>query len=226
MFPASVLTLLLVSIGFTIAYDFSDNAFNNYLYEQINLATEDQQVLKTFSRSRRGLEHHIAEKCSFHSKINCCGETEADYSDEHNAVKAKCFAEHFPKSEEHKHDPFSCENIKAMKQKVACAMNCIAESYNLIENGEPKSDALKSMMESWVTEDWQKALIGPVIEKCIPIAKDFAAEHPAEDGGCSVLPIKLFHCMWRTWQLECPADKVQTNAVCTKIMKILKENTH
>nr|AKW47229.1 odorant binding protein 8 [Chrysoperla nipponensis] len=225
MFMTPVLTIFLISIGFTIAYDFSDNAFNNFLYEQITFATEDKQSLQPFTtRSRRGIDHHM-EKCSFHSKINCCGE-DVEIPDDHKAIKEKCFAEHFPKSEDHKHDPFSCENIKAMKNKVACAMNCIAESHKLIENGELKADTIKSMMESLVKDDWQKPMIAPIVDKCIPIANDFAAEHPAEDGGCSVHAIKLFHCLWRTWQLECPADKLQSTPLCTKLIKIIKENTH
>lgn len=97
------------------------NLSDNFLYEQISFATEDKQSLQPFStRSRRSIDHHM-EKCSFHSKINCCGDAEVELPEDHQAVKEKCFAEHFPK-EERKHDPFSCENIKAMKNKVSVSV--------------------------------------------------------------------------------------------------------
>lgn len=74
-------------------------------------------------------------------------------------------------------------------------------------------------------EDWQKAMIEPTIEKCLPIAKAYAATYPKGDGDCSPLALKMWHCMWRTITLDCPADKLQTTPICTKLVEVMKKAT-
>lgn len=74
-------------------------------------------------------------------------------------------------------------------------------------------------------EDWQRALVAPTIQKCLPIAKAFADSYPKGEGDCSPLAIKMWHCMWRTFNLECPAEKILSTPMCAKMIEVIKKST-
>lgn len=117
----------------------TDKILLDDLLEYDAYAEEDLPDVVHYDRNRRSAEETTPEKCKKGgSRHNRCCNDGFEHTQEMKDLKRQCFAE-VKKGRKAKHhgfdgdfDVFSCEKVEKAKEKVICAMECLARKQQLV----------------------------------------------------------------------------------------------
>ncbi|XP_036325893.1 uncharacterized protein LOC118738948 [Rhagoletis pomonella] len=226
------LLLLVVLLGVN-AYDFDDSGYNEYLFKELqSLQDEDNASDLLPNRARRdtaaesSAEHHSKEcpKHSWKKDMHCCKGSNAN--DEQleifKSFRKECIAELKGEPADDAYDPFDCEKMQQVREKIICLSVCVAKKFDTIdENGKLKRDVILAEMRKQIGDvQWKKDAVEGYVDKCLAEAKERHEQREKEgrlSEGCSRNPLTFQNCMWREFWNGCPAELQVDSPKCNKL---------
>nr|XP_022913599.1 uncharacterized protein LOC111424331 [Onthophagus taurus] len=202
-------------IATTQAYNFEDSIYNHILINELDQLQWDSNKLFD-PRSKRETD----SKCKSDLFRSCC---EEDYFrelyEEDKAYKKECYRELKGKDlEDSLIDLLKCNKNEEIKNDIGCLAECVARKRGLIddEGNLKEAEAKKSFEEKCAKIEWFAPKANEIFAKCYSASVE-AGKASREKGQCNLASIKYGHCLWKSIQASCPADRVTDEAKCKKI---------
>ncbi|XP_067648199.1 uncharacterized protein [Eurosta solidaginis] len=230
--------LLLFGALLVNAYDFDDSAFNEHIFNEWQSLTAENEADSLIHRSRRDAssesnESHENQCQSYRKDMHCCkgGNVKSDQMEIFKNAKKECITEIRGDVAGDFFDPFNCDVMKQVKEKVICVSECVAKKYKGVSDaGEFQKDHIVEHLKIQIGDaQWKLDAVEGYVDKCIAEVKKRKEEREKEgkpnktSQGCSLDPLTFQRCMWREYWTGCPVDQRVDTPKCKKLHERVAE---